>query len=90
MKKILLSVMVLGQLLVLTSCLSDAESNSPAVEDQTNTSYYKDHNHYCYSIREVELNGHKYVVAHSWVDPDFCRPGGVSIIHSESCPCKNN
>lgn len=34
-------------------------------------------------VREVSLNKHLYVVA------SIRSEGGVSIIHSEVCPCKN-
>lgn len=36
-------------------------------------------------VREVSLNKHTYVVA----SMRGIEKGGVSIIHSESCPCKS-
>ena len=36
-------------------------------------------------VREVSLNKHTYVVA----SMRGMEKGGVSIIHSEACPCKN-
>lgn len=38
-------------------------------------------------IREVEVGGHKYVVATSTQLSGSQRPGGVSIIHSAGCKC---
>ena len=38
-------------------------------------------------IREVEVGGHKYVVATSTQLSGSQRPGGVSIIHSAGCHC---
>ena len=38
-------------------------------------------------IREVEVGGHKYVVATSTQLSGSQRPGGVSIIHSAGCNC---
>jgi len=37
-------------------------------------------------VREVNVSGHKYVVATSFNAP---RQGGVAIVHSESCYCRN-
>lgn len=41
-------------------------------------------------VREVNVSGHKYVVASSYYDGGTNRPGGVAIVHSESCYCRNN
>ena len=38
-------------------------------------------------IRIVNIDGHDYVVATSKTS---ARPGGISIIHSESCKCHKN
>lgn len=38
-------------------------------------------------VREVEVGGHKYVVATSTQLSGSQRPGGVSIIHSAGCNC---
>lgn len=46
----------------------------------------------CHSIdvREINVGGHKYVIASSFYDSGLKRfPGGVSIIHSEGCYCRN-
>lgn len=47
-------------------------------------SNHKDHNaDYMYSdIDIVEIDGHVYIIASRY-------EGGTSIIHAESCPCKN-
>ena len=39
------------------------------------------------NIRTIE--GHKYIIAHSEYTGGAARPGGVAIIHSESCSCKS-
>ena len=41
------------------------------------------------SVKTVVEDGHKYVVATTTCN-GMVRPGGVSIIHSEACPCKNH
>lgn len=38
-------------------------------------------------VREVEVGGHKYVVATSTQLSGSQRPGGVSIVHSAGCNC---
>lgn len=38
-------------------------------------------------VRIVEIDGHDYIVAANHSD---VRPGGVSIMHSESCKCHKN
>lgn len=38
----------------------------------------------CIKTEIISLDGHDYVIAHT----NHCS-GGISIIHSESCPCKN-
>ena len=38
-------------------------------------------------IRIVEIDGHDYIVASN---RSSTRPGGVSIVHSESCKCHKN
>jgi hypothetical protein len=38
-------------------------------------------------VRTVHEDGHMYVVA-TLTNPATSHPGGVSIVHSENCPCK--
>lgn len=45
-------------------------------------------NHFI-DVREVIDGGRKYVIASSFYDSGVIRPGGVSIIHSEGCYCRN-
>lgn len=37
-------------------------------------------------VREVNVSGHKYVVATSF---NASKQGGVAIVHSEGCYCRN-
>ena len=39
-------------------------------------------------VRLITIDGHEYIVAASQSNA-VCRPGGVSIIHSEGCKCHN-
>lgn len=51
--------------------------------------YTSINNHHTVDVREVNVSGHKYVVASSFYDGGEYRPGGVAIVHSESCYCRN-
>lgn len=44
-------------------------------------------NNHAVDVRTVNVDGHKYVVASSYAT-DPCRPGGVALVHAESCSCK--
>lgn len=51
--------------------------------------YTTENKHHSIDVREINVGGHKYVVASSFYDGGVIRPGGVSIIHSEGCYCRN-
>ena len=38
-------------------------------------------------VKEVNVSGHRYVVASTYIS-NILRPGGVSIVHSEGCYCR--
>lgn len=51
--------------------------------------YTTSNNHHEIDVREVNVAGHKYVVASSFYNGGVLRPGGVGIVHSAGCYCNN-
>ena len=62
-------------ILIMTLCLSFTSCDNGANTPVCKLLYYK------YSVYMVKIDNHDYLVA---------KGHGISIIHSESCPCKKN
>jgi hypothetical protein len=89
MKKFLIIISFIG---LFISC-NNSENINPNFTykektDSTTSQYQYDIKleDYDVDIRTVNIKNHEYIVATSYVG----RGGGVGIIHSESCKCKNN
>lgn len=74
MKKLLLGLLIC---LCLTSCVNS--------EDNTSEKYKTK---YRYNIDFMEIEGHKYILASTSTSMGGTLP--VSIVHAESCKCKDN
>lgn len=69
-------------ILIMTLCLSFTSCC-----DNYNTESRNDVSEsYSYSIIKVKVDNHDYIVAKN----NLSYGKGISIIHSESCPCKKN
>ena len=89
MKKFLIIISFIG---LFISC-NNSENINPNFTykektDSTASQYQYDvkWEDYDVDIRTINIKNHEYIVVASYVG----RAGGIGIIHSESCKCKNN
>lgn len=73
MKKILSIIAIVAVALITSSFVFNVSSSDNQFVD----------------VREVSVGNHKYVIATSWKTAPNRSAGGVSIIHSAGCNCRN-
>ncbi len=62
--------------LILLGCNGNPEPNKQKISSETN--YYIGETSQYYTVREILYKNHSYIFLY-----------GTSLVHSESCPCKN-